>query len=119
MEETTTFDVCFQENSIKDRITTLNALYRSSLIELGYSPDEHLENLDSWRLFHFRDDAAAVLLTRVVDFYEGLSSMEKKVFYTDVLEKGRHYHWWWMEFLGNKEYTKTCVSTFNKILNYF
>ena len=119
-EETTTVDVTFEEKTIEDRVAKINALYRLSLMDLGYSPDEHLENVDPWRLEHYSDRATAQFLLKVYDlYYHELTPTQRRIFYTDVLEKDRHYHWWWMEFFIRKDYAKACLGTYGKLTQSF
>lgn len=118
-EQVTTMDVTFEERTIDDRIAKINALYRLSLMDLGYSPDEHLENIDLWRLEHYQTRASAQFLLKVMDLYYHMDEMERRIFYTEILEKGRHYHWWWLEFEVRRDYALSCVDVYSQISQSF
>jgi hypothetical protein len=110
----------FEENEVRERWILLNALFRSALLELGYSPDEHLENVDRARLLSKLSLASSRFLLRLWDFYsDGLNPLEQRIFYTEVLEKGRHYMWWWFGDAIQREYCKAGRSLGKKIDRYF
>lgn len=97
--ESESLDVTFPKMTPETKAQLVRSLYRQALIDIGYSPDYHLYDIDKSYLSHKQDRASGAYLQEIMDFYEkSLSPLEQRIFICDCLEDGRHYHWWWMEY---------------------
>lgn len=120
MMELESVEISFARNNPYEKSLILNALYRHALMDLGYSMDEHIENIDLFRLFSHENLASSKFLLKVRSFYEdSLTPLEQRIFYTEVLEKGRHYLWWWFEYANPKEYALAAACLREKIARSF
>jgi len=120
MMEIESVEISFAKRNPYEETLILNALYRHALMDLGYSMDEHIENIDMLRLFSHMNLASSRFLLKVMSFYSNaLTPLEQRIFYTEVLEKGRHYLWWWFEYANTKEYALAAHCLREKIARYF
>ena len=100
-------------------VSLLNTVYRYALMGVGHSPDFHLYDLDRIYLRH-KGNASAVFLLRVLDFYSfDLDDMERRIFICDCLERGRHYPWWYYEFLPTRFYSVRRRTVYQKVVSHF
>lgn len=91
--------------------TLVGALYRQALVEIGFSPDAHVYDLERGFIERKSKKAlAARFVLLVMDFYASLSAIRKKVFLCDFLECGRHYRFWWLEFFDRRDYRLALIS---------
>ncbi len=98
----------------------LGAMYRQALVEIGYSPDEHVYDLDRDFLMRHKDDSLSVqFVLQILDYYESLPDFGRRVFLCECLERGRHYNWWWLEFMDPKNYRRFRNRLFAKTLEGF
>lgn len=68
--------------------------FRKILLEAGYSPDSHVEELTPVYLLSRRKDENVRKVLEMRYFIRELSPLERKVFVLEVLEKDRHYPYW-------------------------
>jgi len=106
MEERVT--IKFPALSMRDHALLVGAVYRQALIEVGYSPDYHIYDLNSDFLYRHEDIAGAKFLIMVREFYRTLPNYEKRIFVCEYLEVGRHYAFWWLEFMDFRGFSKRC-----------
>ena len=78
----------------------LRKAYRHALAEVGLSPDSHVFDLNYDRLLD-QGGAEGAFLADVVDFYLELDDFSAKIFLFQILEKGRHYPFWWLSYTNN------------------
>lgn len=98
--------IYFPALSMRDHALLVGAVFRQALIEVGYSPDYHIYNLDSSFLFRHQEKASAKFLLMVRDFYRSLPDYEKRIFVCEYLEAGRHYPYWWLEYMDFRGFSK-------------
>ena len=103
MEE---YPVALRGNS-RTRGYIVGAIYRQALIDLGCSPDSHVYDIDESCFCYRRGSASNLFLRRVKRMYDSLKGLERKVFLCDYLEKGRHYPFWYLEFVSREDYEKS------------
>ena len=77
----------------------INRRYRACLLKVGKSPDYHIYDLSYEFLRYLKPSKEAKFLLRVKRFYENLNDKDKDIFVAEVLERNRHYPFW---FLGEK-----------------
>lgn len=101
--------------TVSDRSKTLKRRYRRSLLALGMSPDTHIFDLDyDWLCY--KNTRESRFLREVVDFYLELNEVESRIFVCQVLERGRHFPFWWLGFVRQeKEYLRLYGNTLRKI----
>lgn len=97
-------EITFPKMKERDYLLVLGAAVRQALIEIGYSPDEHIYDVDKDFLLRHQDKVAARFILRVREYFDGLTVLEQLSFLNDVLEYGRHYKFWWLEYLDSKQY---------------
>lgn len=77
--------------------------FREILLEAGYSPDSHVEELTPIYLLSRQKDRNVQKVIEMRCFIKELSPLERKVFILEVLEKDRHYPFWNVGILNQKE----------------
>ncbi len=92
----------FQEDPV---CAKLKRKVRSSLIELGKSPDAHVYDFDEDYL-ESHPSPASLFLKAVKGFYDGLDSFKKRVFVSECLEVGRIYPFWYYGWISEPVYRK-------------
>jgi hypothetical protein len=112
-------DIMMTTESPEKKILLVNAIYRYCLIDLGYSPDCHLEDIDVLRLRWKQSYASSKFLQKVLRFYDSLPSYEQRYFYTEVLERNRHYKWWWIEYGSHRLYELASYEVKSRITDAF
>ena len=75
----------------------LRRKYRESLIAVGKSPDYHVYDLTVAFLSSLRPCTASRCLIAVKHFYDSLGVRDQAIFVNEVLEKDRHYPFWFMD----------------------
>ncbi len=90
----------------------VGSVFRQALVEIGYSPDRHIYDLDREYVHRRSECAAGAFLEKVIGFYDSLPIEERKIFLCDCLERGRHYVWWWYECFDRHSYNRVM----NKLL---
>ncbi len=111
--------VRFSNLSVRDRALMVGAVYRQALIDVGYSPDYHVYDLDRSFLRRHDNLAAARFLLTVSDFYRSLPSIERRIFLCEYLEFGRHYRFWWLEFMDFRGFSKRAKDLLAKAAKTF
>ncbi len=81
----------------------LREKYRDSLKESGYSMEAHIEDLDIERL-RWKGTSSSKFLIRLAHYYHLLPLVLKRIFKAEILEKGRYYEYWWMQFHTKSEF---------------
>ena len=76
---------------------------RGVLLEAGYSPDSHVEELTPIYLLSRQKDENVRKVLEMRCFIRELSPLEKRVFVLEVLEKNRHYPFWNIGILNQRE----------------
>lgn len=82
----------------------VGAIFRQSLINLGYSPDAHVYDIINDYFRYEVGSASNRFVRKVKDFYDSLDDFRRRIFLCEFLERGRHYPFWWLEFTTKKEY---------------
>ena len=90
----------------------VGSVFRQALVEIGYSPDRHIYDLDREYVHRRSECPAGAFLEKVIGFYDSLPIEERKIFLCDCLERGRHYVWWWYECFDRHSYNRVM----NKLL---
>lgn len=112
-------EIEFVDLSLINRSLILGALYRQSLIYLGMSPDTHVYDLD-YDYLSSKDSIQAKFLMDIVDFYLSLNELESKIFVCQVLEYGRYFPFWWMNYLKEEnDYKRFYHETLKRIDSRF
>ncbi len=112
-------DIEFVDLSLKDYSLLLGALYRQSLVQVGMSPDTHVFDLD-YDYLSSKDSIQAKFLMDVIDFYLELNELESKIFICQILEYGRYFPFWWMNYLfEEKEYKRLYLDTLKRVNSHF
>ena len=104
--------------TIQDCIDYADAVrrnYRASLLAIGKSPDAHiydltLESIQGRNLLRQR-----LFLEKVLRFYGQLNPKDKAIFIAEVLEKHRHYPYWFMEDFREKDFARRKDSILRKV----
>lgn len=97
----------------------VGSVYRQALVEIGYSPDRHVFDLDREYVGRCRGTAAGQFLENVIALYDSLPNIERKLFLCDCLERGRHYVWWWYEWFDRKTYSRMSRLVQDKVRRRF
>ena len=71
--------------------------YRACLLEVGKSPDYHIYDLTLKELRGMRASDAKRFLLKLVAYYLNLCDEEKALFVREILEKDRHYRFWFYD----------------------
>ena len=79
-----------------DRAETIRTRYRACLLKLGKSPDYHIYDLTYAFLATAKPTVYARALAKLKHFYDDLDVEDKPIFVNEVLEKNRHYPFWFM-----------------------
>lgn len=108
-----TLDVLFDKTDAQGQFGLFNALYRKALIDIGLSPDTHVYDL-KFQFLARRGTASARFLLLSLYYYLDLCKEERRIFVNDVLERGRHYRFWWLEFHTPEEYSELKRSFYSK-----
>ena len=74
----------------------VRAKYRKSLLFIGKSPDYHIADLSLYYLYGLKGSRAKQYLIKVRRFYEALNESDQRIFVYEVLEKKRHYLFWFL-----------------------
>lgn len=111
--------VFFPHMSGKDKMSLLGAVYRQSLVQMGYSPDCHVYNLDAERLRRKKPAVAASLLLEVFEYYKSLKKNEADIFQFEALEYGRHYKFWYLTYYDRTTFTRICNRVFESASKKF
>lgn len=90
--------------SDKEKSGLLGALARQALIDIGHSPDFHIYDLDREELVRKSHLTAGRYLLDLYDFYMSLDPLDRAVFVSEVLERGRHYRFWWLSYFEPGEF---------------
>lgn len=95
----------FEKKNMSERNKALmiGSFYRQALIECGYSPDFHIYDLKKEELALKKTPASQFLIS-VIDHYNTLDGLEKAVFVSEILERGRHYRFWWLSFFNEEDW---------------
>lgn len=78
----------------KKQVHDFTKWFREILLEAGYSPDSHVEELTPIYLLSRRTDENVQKVIEMRYFIRKLSPLERKVFVLEILEKDRHYPYW-------------------------
>ena len=89
--------------------------YRISLLSIGKSPDTHIYHLSEERIDGFGHKRERLFLKKVLAFYAGLLPKDRSIFVAEVLEKHRHYPFWFMEDYREKEFVRRKDSILKKV----
>lgn len=112
--------VSFPSQTPLDRSLILGELYRQSLIEVGYSADAHIYDLDYLFIAHKRATAATRYLFDAHSFYLSLPDFERSIYVCQVLEYGRHFRFWWLMFTPDKnKYLRAYSNVLRKMERVF
>lgn len=112
-------DIEFVNLSLKDRSLLLGALYRQSLIHIGMSPDTHVFDID-YDYLSSKGSIQAKFLMDIIDFYLELDDFQSKIFISQVLEHGRYYPFWWMNYLKKEDdYKRLYIETLKRVDSHF
>lgn len=82
------------------------ALVRRKLLEAGYSPDAHVENLEAPYLESRATSKAASFLVELRSLLFALCPLDRLFLVMEGVERGRHYPFWYYPFMGEVEYRK-------------
>lgn len=88
---------------LMEKAKRIKSHYRACLIRVGKSPDYHIYDLRYAFLSHLRDSQAKRYLLRVKRFYDGLSDDDKAIFVAEILERDRHYPFWYLGVIRERE----------------
>jgi hypothetical protein len=102
-----------------DRTLILGELYRQALIEIGYSPDTHVYDLNKDLIEHKSHLMSARYVLDVIRFYESLNEFDRAIYCCQVLEYGRHYNFWWMLYGDKFKFVRCYNYVINKTNKYF
>ncbi len=97
----------------------VGAIFRQALLDLGYSPDSHVYDVDDDYLLYEKGTASNDFVSRVRSFYRSLSPFKRRILVCDYLEKGRHYRFWWLEYADEREYAKNCHEVVQRLKEAF
>ena len=75
----------------------LRAKYRACLLRLGKSPDYHIYNLTFEFLNGSKRRKEVAFLLKIRRFYDALPEKDKPIFVREVLERNRHYPFWFYD----------------------
>ncbi len=70
---------------------------REALIHIGKSPDYHIYDLEYEELFSLRESRERNYLIKVKQYFDGLSTKQRRIFVAEVLEKDRIYPFWFYD----------------------
>ncbi len=97
---------CLEVDHVKEGVfKLLRAMYRHALQHLGYSPDAHVYDLRDGELAR-KLGASSLFLRLILHRYNSLDKEAQRYFLIEVLEKGRHYRFWWLAYYTPDEYRK-------------
>jgi len=112
--------VSFPCQTSLDRSLILGELFRQSLIEVGYSPDAHIYDLDYDFIAHKRETASTRYLFDAKNFYYSLPEFERSIYLCQVLEYGRHFRFWWLIYTADKaKYLRAYANVLRKMERAF
>ena len=98
----------------------LGITYRKALIELGQSPDCHIYELGSQDFYLPSTSSKSYrLLEAIKAFYLSLTDFEGHIFVNDILERGRHYRFWYLYGYNRKDYQRTKRRLLQRIVEDF
>lgn len=103
----------------QEKVLLLGAIYRQALLNLGHSPDTHIENLREEHLSFFGPSASSRFLRRIMKVYAKLDFEEKAIFRNEGLENGRHYAFWYLPYCDYRIFAKKKKDTFEKVVKDF
>ncbi len=92
-----------EKKNEKNEIADFTKWFRQTLLEAGYSPDAHLSQLTPVYLFTRVKNESVRRLIKIRLFLEGLSETERRVFVNDILERERHYPFWYYGTIEEEE----------------
>lgn len=106
----------FAPKNVIDSITRFKDKFRKTLMGIGKSPDAHVYDLNQESLWFVKSEKDRKFLFSVVRFYNDLSDdLDKKIFLTEVLERGRHYPFWHYGLLETPDYRQRLASIYKKL----
>ncbi len=79
-----------------ERADELRRKYRAALLKVGKSPDYHIYDLTIDFLTSLKESREKRFLLKVKRFYMGLGERDRGLFVREVLEKDRHYAFWFL-----------------------
>ena len=89
--------------------------FRSCLLAIGKSPDTHIYDLTPKILEGRGFPKERAFLLKVLAFYEELLPKDKEVFIAEVIERYRHYPYWFLEDYPEKDFAKRKDSVLRKV----
>jgi len=103
----------------KQKATVLGAVYRQSLVEVGHSADFHVYDLEQDLIERKRNLAAGKFLMIAKKYYESLEGIKKKIFLCEILERGRHYPYWYLPYADSKSFSRLSSSVYKAASKVF
>lgn len=103
----------------KQKAFVMGAVYRQSLVEVGHSADFHVYDLEQDLIERKGNLAAGRFLIMTKKFYESLEGIKKKIFLCEVLERGRHYPYWYLPYADGKSFSRLSSSLYKTLSKAF
>ncbi len=92
------------------RMERMKERYRNALLSVGKSPDYHIFDLSTGFLEHLKDTRAKRYLFSLRSFFVGLDQEQQRIFVMEILERGRHYPFWYLEEYTRREYAQKLMA---------
>ncbi len=89
--------------------------FRSCLLLIGRSPDTHIYDLTEDKIKGRGYARERTFLIKVLQFYLNLSDKDKDIFVAEVLERYRHYPYWFLEDYRDKDFVARKDSILRKV----
>ena len=89
--------------------------YRTSLLAIGKSPDTHIYDLSLEGIKGRSNPKERLFLVKVLRFYDGLFPKDQDIFVAEVLERYRHYPYWYFENYRDSDFAKRKDNVLKKV----
>lgn len=89
--------------------------FRACLLSIGKSPDTHIYDLTFEKLEGRGNEKERLFLQKVLRFYLDLLPKDKQIFIAEVLERYRHYPYWFYENYRDKDFVTRKDSILRKV----
>ena len=84
----------------------ISALLRKAYVGVGKSPDTHIYDLSDYSLSFCPRNPERDFVRKAMVAYSKLNEIEKRVCIYDLIEEGRHYRFWFMQFCSTANHEK-------------
>ena len=110
----------FIDRNCLTNIHSFRHRFRDSLRSLGQSPDLHIYEIDGETLYFSKHGPSLDFVISVIDFYNKLqSNLLKKIFVTEIIERGRHYPFWHYGVMETSLYKEQVAAVYDKFVHAF